>query len=69
MILIKNNSGTPGTNSENAIYGAEIKGDVVSVWYSTSTRDFRDAFVEVQTVDYNLSDYIYYLSTKKWELI
>jgi len=69
MILIKQLAGTPGTNSENAIYGAEIKDQTVTVYYSCSTRDFRDADVHVANVDYPLEDYKHYIQTNQWKLI
>ena len=69
LILIKNVAGTPGTCAENAIYGLNYFDGKGKVFYSQTTRDFRDANIEVQQVDYEMEMVIQFIKEGKWELL
>jgi len=69
MIIIQNNLGTLGTNSEKAIYGLSYVNDKVIVAYSEDSRDFRDSNASISTVIYEKADVVGYLERNAWEIV
>ena len=66
MLLIKNITGTVGTNAENAIYGLTYANGIGTVSYSDSSRDFRDENVKVSQHDYSMVDVNFYIRRGDW---
>jgi len=69
LVLIKNITGTPGTNAENAIYGLSYFGDKAKVFYNVSGKDFRDKYAVIDKVTYEINDVVKYIKDGKWELL